>query len=227
MKLILFDIDGTLLDARGAGSRALMSSLAHVFGRPFERNGVPFAGRTDRAIITDLMTANGVPESDLDWGLQSVFRWLPHFMQIESDLTPSVAYPGVHPLLNSLREQKGHLPGLLTGNLEITSNIKLVSAGIDVSQFLLGAFGDESADRRDLPPLAIKRASALMGEDLTTALVVGDTPGDIDCAHANGLSAMAVATGPFTVEELASHNPEYLLPNFADIDSVLSAFLQF
>ncbi len=201
-----------------------MRALTQTYGRPFSRNGVPFAGRTDRAIVSDLIVANDLPPNEVAPGLQAVFAALPELMLAETQLTPSVAYPGVQALLERLRTQ-GHLLGLLTGNLRTTAGIKLASAGIDPAQFQVGAFGDESTDRNALPPLALDRASRLAGEPVTTAVVVGDTPGDIVCALANGLRAVAVATGPFSVDQLQEYGPEALLPNFSDLAAAMHALI--
>jgi phosphoglycolate phosphatase-like HAD superfamily hydrolase len=200
-----------------------MGSLSEVFGRPFSRNGVAFAGRTDRAITTDLMTANGVHSSEVERGLGNVFKVMPRIMEMEAAKTPSILYPGVAQLLEALGEREDTLLGLVTGNMESTAFIKLASAGIDTSQFQLGAYGDESADRNALPPKALRRAAALCRRSISKTVVVGDTPKDIHCAQVNGLRAMAVATGPFTVEELAIHRPDHVFPDLSDLPAVMQA----
>jgi phosphoglycolate phosphatase len=225
MRLILFDVDGTLVDARGAGSRALLTALAEVFGRPFARNGVPFAGRTDRAILADLMVANRVSPSEVETALDRAFRALPRLMQVETERTPSVPYPGVCQLLDELDRKDGLALGLLTGNMEATARLKLASAGIDSSCFVVGAYGDESADRKALPPLAVARAEASLGSPVSTAIVVGDTPADIECARSNGMSSLAVATGACSVAELAACHPDYLFPDLTPVGSVLRVLM--
>jgi phosphoglycolate phosphatase len=223
MKVILFDVDGTLLDARGAGSRALLSALAEIYGRPFHRNGVAFAGRTDRAIVTDLLVANGVPASEIEFGLAALFRSLPHHMRAETDHTPSIACPGACSLLAALHSRENVLLGLLTGNMQVTASMKLASAGLDPSVFRIGAFGDETVDRNALPPLALRRAMQVLGRSISSATVVGDTPADIECARVNGLRAVAVATGPYAPGELARYAPDHVLPDLIDLPAVLAA----
>jgi phosphoglycolate phosphatase-like HAD superfamily hydrolase len=221
MNLILFDVDGTLLDARRAGSRALLSALAEIFGRPFARNGVRFAGRIDRAIVSDLIIANGVPPSKVEWGLAATFRVLAGHMRAETERTPSVPYPGVAPLLDALSSRKRLLIGLLTGNLRSTALIKIASAGLDPALFQTGAFGDEAYDRNSLPPIALRRAKELLGYPVPKTIIVGDTPADIECARVNSLQSLAVATGPYPVAELAAHRPGHVLPDLTDLPTVM------
>ena len=220
MHALLFDIDGTLLDAGGAGARALLAALAQVYGRPFSRNGVPFAGRTDLAIVNDLVIANGLLTEARDRSL-AVFETLPAWMKIETERTPAVPCPGVPPLLNRLARRDDLLMGLVTGNQRETAAIKLASAGLDPELFPFGAYGNESADRNTLPPLALKRAAVLTGRAVTSAVVVGDTPADIACARANGLRSLAVATGAYPYPALEQAAPDHLLPDLNDLDRVL------
>lgn len=225
MRWVLFDVDGTLVDAGGAGARALLRALALVFGRSFSRNGVPFAGRTDRAIIGDLLLANQVPAGELEPSFSAVFRALPTAMREETTRCPSVPCPGVLELMAALVPREDLMLGLLTGNLQETAAIKLASAGLDPTWFRFGAYGDESADRNALPPLALARGQALVGAVADSVLVVGDTPADIICARVNGLRSLAVATGPYSAEALTKHGPDYLLEDLGDRERVLGILL--
>ncbi len=225
MRLVLFDVDGTLLDPRGLGSRAMLAALQQVFGRPFSRNSVRFAGRTDRAIVHDLILANGGSQTDIEWGMAAVFRALPRHVRAEAKQSPPIPCPGVPVLLDALREAEGIALGLVTGNMQGVAAIKLESAGIDPSLFAVGAYGDQSADRNALPPIALREAEAVLGQRPRMAVVVGDTPADIGCARVNGLRSLAVATGPYSVEELAAHRPDHVFPDLADCAAVLAALV--
>ena len=223
MNVILFDVDGTLLDARGAGSRALLAALAEIYDRPFHRNEVAFVGRTDRAIVADLLAVNGVPSGEIESGLLAVFQSLPDHMRAATNQTPSVPCPGIRTLLAALRQQEKQVLGLLTGNLQTTALIKIASAGLDPTIFRIGAYGDEAFDRNALPPLALRRATALVGRPVSTAIVLGDTPADIECAQVNGLRSFAVATGPYSPDQLARCNPDHVFPDLTDLPVVLAA----
>jgi phosphoglycolate phosphatase-like HAD superfamily hydrolase len=225
MRVILFDVDGTLLDARGAGSRALLAAVVEIYGRSFHRNGVAFAGRTDRAIVADLLAANGIPEAEIESGLLAVLRALAPHMRAETEKTPSLSCPGIPSLLAALARQENLLLGLLTGNMQVTAAIKIASAGLDPTLFRVGAFGDETVDRNSLPPLALERAAQLVDRPVSMGAVVGDTPADIECARVNSLRSVAVATGPYSPEALARHTPDHIFPDLTNLPEVLAALL--
>ena len=225
IRLILFDVDGTLLDAHGAGGRALMKALESVHRRPFSRERVPFAGRTDRAIVQDLLRENRAAHDPGPADLTPVFAALPGHMEQETRATPALPCPGVPALLEALAQETCAVLGLVTGNLQHTAQIKMRSAGLPVELFQVGAFGDEAADRNQLPPLAVTRASALHGSPIERTIIVGDTPADIECARVNGLTSLAVATGPYNVETLAEHRPDFVLPDLDNLGQVLRILL--
>jgi phosphoglycolate phosphatase-like HAD superfamily hydrolase len=212
-KLILFDIDGTLVLTGRAGVRALDRALSDVLGKAVHgrRNpldGIPIAGRTDRAIITDALNAVGVGLSE-ELVLMVRDAYCAHLPEeVDRDSPhPKLVLPGVVDALDALAplEARGDVAvGLLTGNFARGAEIKL--GYFDLwRRFRFGAFGDHHVNRRDLVPLAIEAADhAGAGRfALTDAVIVGDTPADVDCAHAHGAKAIAVATGGYDEAALA------------------------
>jgi len=219
--LVLFDIDGTLVLTGRAGVRALERALSEICGRAGMLDGVAIAGRTDRAIITDALTAGGLALTEptyfavrdryCDYLAGEVHADTPH---------PKLVLPGVASALEQLRplEAEGAVSvGLLTGNFVRGAEIKL--GHFDLwTRFTFGAFGDGHVDRRDLVPVAID-AAARAGEGTFAAeqiVIIGDTPADVDCAHAHGARAIAVATGTYSVEQLKATGAEVVVPDLSD-----------
>ncbi|KAL6057208.1 Haloacid dehalogenase domain protein hydrolase [Balamuthia mandrillaris] len=250
-RLLLFDIDGTLLDCGGLGARSLLGTLSKVFERTVHRKDVVFAGRTDTAIINDLMLRNGAAPDDIVCKMEQVWETFPEMMRAEveelekdGEARMDVARPraliGVPELLNILKEEKmkqhketNVLLGLVTGNMEHTAKIKLASSGIDPSLFPIGAYGCDSHDRNRLPLLALERANSYYHsqtdeEDFfakADVVVIGDTPFDIECAKVNGLVSVAVATGHHGYDKLKAHHPHLLFHDFSDPQAVAQALL--
>jgi len=223
-KLIFFDIDGTLINTNGVGGRAMLSALEATFGKRFERKNVSFAGRTDRAIIQDLIIANNVFVPDLEEAFHDIFSIFPEHLTLAAKIAKPLVLPGIQDLLAALRKLPSIGMGLVTGNIMTGAHTKLRLANIQPGQFRFGAFGSDFSDRNDLPPLALSRAAHYFGVSFqpTEALIIGDTPADIECAKMNGIPALAVGTGWHSMETLAENNPEYLLPDLSDLKKVLS-----
>ncbi|MEO8482346.1 MAG: HAD family hydrolase [Acidobacteriota bacterium] len=203
--LVLFDIDGTLLQTLGAGIRGMNAAFGRLHGYPDALDGIAIAGRTDLSIVSDAFGKVGLPA-----GMANVHALRDaYFDQLGSELARPVegffgVLPGVPTLLDELERRDDVAVGLLTGNFVRGAEIKL--GHFDLwRRFSFGAFGDDHLDRRDLVPVAVRAARA-MGIDPGTVIVIGDTPLDIACAHAHGAMALAVATGPYTVSQLAHAN---------------------
>jgi phosphoglycolate phosphatase-like HAD superfamily hydrolase len=206
--LVLFDIDGTLLDARTKGVGAAMGeALREVHGVDVAaiRTPIPTAGRTHGEIARAILLDAGVPAERIDaladrvrdCCCQASARLLPEDMS-------GAVLPGVRELLDWLTERAGVSLGLLTGNYEAIARLKLARAGI-AGAFPpgLGASGSDAEDRTALPAIARRRAGAVGAPyPREQTIVIGDTPGDIACAHADGLRCVAVATGPFARDGL-------------------------
>lgn len=208
--LVLFDIDGTLIQTAGAGVRGLSDAFARLHGRPEALDGIAVSGRTDRAILTEIFARWGQALTDdllaplRDRYLESLAR------ELREARGPGIGVlPGVHAAIASLEAHPSFALGLLTGNFERGAQIKLTHFDL-WRRFSFGAFGDDHADRRALVPVAIDRARRC-GLEADQVIVVGDTPLDVDCAHANGARAVAVATGEYSREELVSTGAEIVV----------------
>ncbi|WP_031467324.1 HAD family hydrolase [Sciscionella sediminilitoris] len=217
MRLILWDIDQTLLDLTGQGSRWYANALRAVTGA--ELTHTPeFAGSTERAITTGVLRENGVPPSDEL--VERMFAALIEEVTAEADRLAElgVALPGTHEVLAALAEEQA-VQSLVTGNLRPVAEHKLGAFGlgehIDIS---LGGFGDLSTERADLVAAAIRNATHAHGEP-DRIVVLGDSPADIAAAHANGVLAVGVATGKFGAAELA--DADHVLTDLSATEQVV------
>lgn len=228
-KLILFDIDGTLLSSQGAGSRAIRRAFAAEFDDLGFFSGVRFDGKTDPQIVAELYTAAGVPERGTTAATAELLgRYLGHLSEELTDAGHGVAaLPGIAPLLTRLGEVADVCVGLLTGNIAPGAVLKLNAAGIDPAQFRVGAYGSDAALRPELPPIAAERAAAIFGRRPVgdEIVIIGDTPADVTCGAALGVRAVAVATGSYPVPELISAGAHATFETLADTDRVLEAIL--
>ena len=227
MNLLLFDIDGTLIQANGAGKIALIEALNIVFGTAGPVKHYNMGGKTDPAIITDLMTAAGRSPAEIEAGLPQVYAETAKAGQRRFATAGIRPCPGVLELLVALSQETEVLLGLVTGNVREVAPMKLMAAGIDPAQFPVGAYGSDHADRNLLPALALSRAMAYTGRNSppTRIVIIGDTPADILCARAGQAIAVAVATGTYSCEALAQHRPDHLLPSLVNTQAALTALL--
>lgn len=227
MRLILFDIDGTLIHSNQAGRLALGVALEQVFGTRGELDIYDMSGKTDLRIVTDLLSSAGVAAETIRDNMSAFFNLMATRAQEIFPLRGIQPCPGTQLLLQALRQREGVIVGLLTGNATGTAPLKLAAAGIEVEQFLVGAYGCEAYDRNELPALAIHRAIALTGVQITgdNVVIVGDTPADIACARAGKARAIAVATGGHATDVLQSYDPDHVLPDLSDTLEVLRLLL--
>lgn len=227
MRLILFDVDGTLLTARGAGRRALARALAQVYGTAGAIDQYDARGQTDLRIVRDLMEGAGIPRETVRARLEDCFEAYLRALRCELGEGRGVAtLPGVADLVPRLDREARVVVGLLTGNIEQGARIKLEPTGL-WPYFRVGAFGSDDADRRRLPSLAARRAAALVGHPFQPGevVIVGDTPRDVQCARWFGAVAVAVATGQHAAGELVAERPDLFLESLADVDAVVRALL--
>ncbi len=213
--VLLFDIDGTLITTGGAGRRAMETAFRDVHGVADAMAEVVLSGKIDPMIYDEVCRRFRLaPALDRfrEAYLDNLAAELPRFRD------RGAVMPGVAGLLRHLDGAPGVLLGLLTGNWREGAYAKLRFYGID-RHFPFGAFGGDAADRNALPEVARRRAAEMAGPAVTAATrftVIGDTPRDIQCALGSHCLAVAVATGEYPVEELASYRPQLLLPDLAD-----------
>lgn len=215
-RLLLFDIDCTLVDTGGAGMQALKETAHELFGA--EGPELDLAGNTDSSIVQGILDHFG---SDLDHDVfyQLYLSKLP----VNLDTFAGRVLPGVDALLDRLTK-KGSTFGLLTGNMKEGAWAKLFYYGLN-DYFAFGAFGDDHHDRNKLGPLALARACELNNQTYLPeqTVVIGDTPKDIACGRAMGAITLAVATGGFCVEELIAYGADYAVEDLEDpeVESIL------
>ena len=226
-RLLLFDIDGTLIRSNGAGRLTLAFALEKLFGTVGPLENYNMSGKTDPRIITDLLTAIGVEPKEIKKQLPAIYELMAeHGQKIfqEKEMTACV---GVPELLAQLVGREDVLVGLLTGNSQLTAPLKLSAAGIDPLQFRVGAYGSDAMDRNELPAIGMSRANQLTGLpfDGNNTIIIGDTPADILCARAGKATAVAVASGWHGTATLADYQPDHLFDNLGDTDRILQVLL--
>jgi phosphoglycolate phosphatase len=220
-KLILFDIDGTLVLTGGAGIRAMNRAGAAVLGVDNLLEGVQVAGRTDWSILHDALKNAG---HELDEHLFERMRDAHHEYLREEIEHPGDGVkdvmPGIRELLRALQARDDAFLGLLTGNFEEAARIKLDHFDL-WEYFRCGAFGDDAADRNALVPFAVDRARECGFGTFAYAdvVVIGDTPHDVACAQAVGALPVAVATGHFTIDQLRATGAPVVLEDLRDTES--------
>jgi phosphoglycolate phosphatase-like HAD superfamily hydrolase len=228
-KLVLFDIDGTILLSAGAGRRSILAAIGGTVAEPDKLPPIRFDGKTDPQIVIELLTAAGHPEPDDPERILLVLeRYVKH---LEEDLATnghrSRVMPGIPSLLNELEQEPGVLLGLLTGNVAPGARLKLRAAGLDPDRFRVGAYGSDHAERPCLPPIAVERAEPLAGRKLwgKEVVIIGDTPADVACAASIGARTIGVATGGFTVEELEAAGADLVFADLSDTGRAVEAIL--
>jgi phosphoglycolate phosphatase-like HAD superfamily hydrolase len=219
--LVLFDVDGTLISSGRAGVRGMNRSFEREFGVTGALDCVAVAGRTDRAIVTEALALAGQATDELTIARlrDAYFEDLAGALA-DPELRAIGVLPGVMALLDHLDTRTDVVVGLLTGNFHRGAAIKLGHFEL-WSRFAFGAFGDHHTNRRDLVPAAVDAAVAAGHRrfDFSDVIVIGDTPLDVDCAHAHSARAIAVATGPFSHEELVATGAAFVVRTLEEVDA--------
>lgn len=225
-RLLLFDVDGTLVDVAGAGRAALRGAMRRVYGEVGPIEGFDFHGKTDPSIVRGLLRAAGLGDGEIDAGLPELWEVYPRELEAalaerEGDVRP---YPGVPELLRRLEDDRRFDLALVTGNVREGAWRKLEACGVGEA-FRFGAFGSDSSRREDLPPLAVRRARERIGRTYRRedVWVIGDTPADVRCGRHSGHRTLAVATGGYGVEELRGHGADRVVASLARHDDLLGS----
>jgi phosphoglycolate phosphatase len=224
MKLVLFDIDGTLVLTGGAGGRAMARAAADVFGFENADKAISMAGRTDAWIVAQMAAQQGLPFDDR---LLARFHdtYIGHLEdEIHRPGPQKGVLPGVERTLDAIRSHDGAHLALLTGNFRRGAQIKLEYFGL-WEYFAAGAFGEDAENRNALFKTALTRVVAAGGPEVPAAdaIVVGDTPLDVAVALAAGARALAVATGPYDEAALRESGAHAVLADLSDERAVLEA----
>ena len=226
-RLVLFDIDGTLLLSLGAGRRALVQAMAAELGDAAAAAAqVRFDGKTDPQIVQEMFGAADLPmPSD-----QQVTAILQHYLACLEQVLAHPDHrteimPGVPGLLDRIEGEGNVLLGLLTGNVAGGAELKLRSGAIDPQRFRVGAYGSDHAVRAELPAIAAGRAEPLFGRRPhgQEIVIIGDTPADVTCGLAVGARAIGVATGAYNTAELARAGAYAVFENLSDQQAVWEA----
>jgi phosphoglycolate phosphatase-like HAD superfamily hydrolase len=224
-RLVLFDIDGTLLSGGRAARAVFAGALTEVFGTCGDVDTFAFEGKLDPVIVWELLLGAGVPEETVRRRRGDALALYLDRLEAALAAERPVLKPGVAAVLDGVARAGSAVPALLTGNVERGARIKLTAVGL-WERFHFGAFGDEAPRREDLGPVALEKARRL-GHAFTGSecVVVGDAPQDVACARALGARIVAVATGKTSAERLAAAGARVVLPDLSDTARALEAIL--
>jgi phosphoglycolate phosphatase len=220
--LVLFDIDQTLLHTGGAGSRALKLAAEEVLGRPVDLDGMLYAGRTDLALIGEILQRAGLnPDDHRDLAHAIKLAFFRHLPVTLEESTRGRLMPGVPQVLDLL-SRNGVCLGLCTGNFRYSAFLKLSHFRL-ADYFAEGGFGDLYPDRADIARDAVRRCFRRFGLNLPAdrVVLVGDTPEDVRAGKAIGARTVAVATGIFDEEALRAAGADLVLKDLSDAGGVV------
>src|SRR5437870_9794247 len=219
-RLLLFDIDGTLVHSGGAGVHALKLTLAERFGIADDLHDIEIAGMTDSGIVVSILKKHRIPA--INENVSAFLDSYVHFLSLELPRREGKLLPGVLELLEKLKSRRHVVLALLTGNVSRGAQLKLEHYGV-WHFFEFGAFADDHQDRNRLGSFARARARERHGREFSASQidVIGDTPRDIACGKAIGARTIAVATGKWSRQQLAEHQPDFLIDDLSDVDGVI------
>ena len=225
-RLVLFDIDGTILSDGGASRAAFRDALAAVYGYDGDLSRYDFSGRTDPQIAHMVLRDAGHSSEAIEAELPRL--WEVYLAGLARNIASGRVrvMPGIRELLAELESHAEVVLALLTGNIEPGARLKLGGAGVN-DYFPFGAFGSDSADRTQLPPIAIERASAHLGRRFRGAdvVIIGDSIYDVRCGVPYEATTIAVASGKTAAETLRAENPRHFFHSAEDLGAMMSAIL--
>ena len=223
--LILFDIDGTLV--RGAAAKvAFETAMLETYGTAGPVDSYDFSGKTDPQIARELLAAAGLEDAVIDAGLAGLWDRYIGELEARSTDNPMTLLPGVAGLIEALDAEPGVALGLVTGNIIRGARVKLGSVGL-AGCFTVGGYGSDHEIRERLPAIALERAFEAWGVRFPaeSAVIVGDTPRDVECGKHQGTRTVAVATGRIPRERLETTGADAIFDDFSDVASVMEALL--
>ncbi len=227
-KLVLFDIDGTLLKVGNINRQSLIDALIAVYDTEGSARHHNFAGKMDSVIIYEILQNAGLTDKQIAAGFEQVKQTYIELFRQQAKARDVTLMTGIRELLLTLSDRDDILLGLLTGNFEGSGRHKLHLPSIN-HYFSFGAFADDAWHRNDLPAIAVERARKLTGKTFTSeqVVIIGDTEHDIRCSRAIGAKCIAVATGNYPAESLLKHKPDALFEHLGDTGEVIRCILAF
>ena len=231
MRLVLFDIDGTLVSDGGAAREAYAFALEKVYRYRTDLRRYDFSGRTDPQITHMVLGDAGLPAEQIDAAMPHLWE---HYLAALERAAPGRVrvLPGVLALLETLAADERVMLGLLTGNIEAGARVKLTNAGrrtpASLNDFFpCGAFGSDSPRREELPPIAVERASRLKGHRFQgrDVVIIGDSIYDIRCGVPHSATTIAIASGKTAAETLLAENPDHFFASAEEHDALLAAII--
>lgn len=217
--LMLFDIDGTLVQGAKCHYQAYIEGVKKFYGMEDYVHSVNAAGKSDKLILREILTLGGLTTEEIQSDFQNCLNYMTDYYLKNVQYENIHVFDGTVELLEELK-RKNVLLGLVTGNLEPIAHAKLGRAGLD-SYFSFGGFGSDNADRSLMVKKALSIAKNQFGFNGDKIFVVGDTPRDVEAAKAYNLKTIAVATGMYSVKELRDCGADYVIENFKNRDKIL------